>query len=46
MQKITLRHVGQSMAEGSFDFACAKLLTVAEIYAIFYSKETESEGVE
>lgn len=46
MQKTTLRHVGQSMAEGSFDFACAKLLTVAEICAIFYSKETESEGVE
>ena len=23
MQKTTLRHVGQSMAEGSFDFAAA-----------------------
>lgn len=46
MQKTTLRHVGQSMAEGSFDFACVKQLTVAEICAIFYSEETESEGVE
>ncbi len=46
MKKTTLRHVGQSMAEGSFDFACAKLLTVAEMCAIFYSEETESEGVE
>ena len=46
MKKTTLRHVGQSMAEGSFGFACATLLTVAEMYAIFYSKETESEGVE
>lgn len=46
MQKTTLRHVGQSMAEGSFDFCVRKLLTVAEMCAIFYSEEIESEGVE